>query len=149
MEPLDRLIATINAFAPVYLASYPTMLTLLAEERVAGRLRVAHAIVWSGGEFLAPGACAELEQAFDCPVLNEYGASECMSIAFGCREGWLHVNADWVLLEPVDRDYRPTPPGQLSHTVLLTNLANRVQPIIRSDLGHSVVAQPATCSRRS
>ncbi len=145
MEPLDRLIAKINAFAPVYLASYPTMLTLLAEERVAGRLRVAPAIVWSGGEFLAPGACAELEQAFDCPVLNEYGASECMSIAFGCREGWLHVNADWVMLEPVDANYRPTPLGQISHTVLLTNLANRIQPVIRYDLGDAVVANPEPC----
>ena len=48
-----------------------------------------------------------------------------MSIAFGCREGWLHVNADWVMLEPVDANYRPTPLGQISHTVLLTNLAKR------------------------
>ena len=63
-----------------------------------------------------------------------------MSIGFGCREGWLHVNADWVLLEPVDRDYAPTPPGEPSHTVLLSNLANHVQPIIRYDLGDSVIA---------
>jgi phenylacetate-CoA ligase len=145
MEPLDRLVAEINSFAPVYLASYPTMLTLLAEERVAGRLRVAPAIVWSGGEFLAPGARVELEHAFDCPVLNEYGASECMSIAFGCREGWLHVNADWVILEPVDASYRPTALGQISHTVLLTNLANRIQPVIRYDLGDAVVANPEPC----
>ena len=145
MEPLHRLVAELNAFAPTYLASYPTMLTLLAEERVAGRLRIAPAIVWSGGEFLAPGARADLERAFDCPVLNEYGTSECMSIAFGCREGWLHVNADWVMLEPVDADYRPTPPGEISHTVLLTNLANRVQPVIRYDLGDAVIANPEPC----
>jgi phenylacetate-CoA ligase len=145
MEPLDRLVAEINAFAPVYLASYPTMLILLAEERVAGRLRVAPAIVWSGGEFLAPAARAELEHAFDCPVLNEYGASECMSIAFGCREGWLHVNADWVMIEPVDASYRHTAFGQISHTVLLTNLANRIQPVIRYDLGDTVVAKPEPC----
>jgi phenylacetate-CoA ligase len=145
MEPLDRLVAELNVFAPVYLASYPTMLTLLAEERVAGRLRVAPAIVWSGGEFLAPGARAELERAFDCPVLNEYGASECMSIAFGCREGWLHVNSDWVMLEPVDASYRPIAPGEISDTVLLTNLANRIQPLIRYDLGDAVVANHEPC----
>ena len=46
-----------------------------------------------------------------------------------------------MILEPVDRDYRPTPPGELSHTVLLTNLANAVQPIIRYDLGDSVRAK--------
>jgi phenylacetate-CoA ligase len=145
MEPLNHLVAELNAFAPAYLASYPTMLALLAEERVAGRLRVAPMIVWSGGEFLAPGARADLERAFDCPVLNEYGASECLSIAFGCREGWLHVNADWVMLEPVGTDYRPTVPGEISHTVLLTNLANRIQPVIRYDLGDAVVANPKPC----
>ena len=69
-----------------------------------------------------------------------------MSIAFGCDEGWLHVNADWVLLEPVDDDYRPTPPGEPSRTVLLTNLANRVQPIIRYDLGDSVIVKPEPCA---
>jgi phenylacetate-coenzyme A ligase PaaK-like adenylate-forming protein len=69
-----------------------------------------------------------------------------MSIAFGCREGWLHVNADSVVLEPVDRDYRPTPPGEPSHTVLLTNLANRVQPVIRYDLGDSVLVKPERCA---
>jgi putative adenylate-forming enzyme len=145
MDPLDHLVAQINAFAPAFLASYPTMLALLAEERSAGRLRVAPSLVWSGGEFLAPGARAELERAFDCPVLNEYGSSECMSIAFGCRDGWLHVNADWVILEPVDADYRPTPPGQTSHTVLVTNLANRIQPVIRYDLGDAVIANPEPC----
>ena len=68
-----------------------------------------------------------------------------MSIAFGCREGWLHVNADWVMLEPVDASYRPTALGQISHTVLLTNLANRIQPVIRYDLGDAVVANPEPC----
>ena len=54
-------------------------------------------------------------------------------MAYDCGQGWLHVNSDWVILEPVEADYSPTPPGQASHTVLLTNLANRIQPIIRYD----------------
>jgi hypothetical protein len=39
---------------------------------------------------------------------------------------------------PVDQDYRPVLPGEPSHTVLMTNLANRVQPLIRYDQGDSV-----------
>jgi phenylacetate-coenzyme A ligase PaaK-like adenylate-forming protein len=58
----------------------------------------------------------------------------------------LHVNADWVVLEPVDRDHQPTPPGETSHTVLLTNLANRVQPLVRYDLGDSITAKPKPCA---
>jgi phenylacetate-coenzyme A ligase PaaK-like adenylate-forming protein len=146
MEPLPRLVTALNDYRPVFLASYPTMLSLLAEEREAGRLDIDPAMLWSGGECLAPDAALAIERAFDCPLTNEYGASECMSIAFGCREGWLHVNADWCLLEPVERDYSPTPPGQASHTALLSNLANRAQPILRYDLGDSIVAKPEPCA---
>jgi phenylacetate-coenzyme A ligase PaaK-like adenylate-forming protein len=146
MEPLPRLVAELNEYQPVFLASYPSMLALLADEQEAGRLRITPLTLWSGGERLPAATQANIERAFGCRLLNEYGASECMSIAYGCREGWLHVNADWVLLEPVDRDYLPTRPGHPSHTVLLTNLANRVQPIIRYDLGDSVSANPCPCA---
>jgi phenylacetate-CoA ligase len=146
MDPLPHLVADLNAYQPAFLASYPTMLALLAEEQNAGRLKIRPLKLWSGGECLAPSAGVEIERAFGCSVVNEYGASECLSIAFGCSEGWLHVNSDWVLFEPVDKEYRPTPPGEPSHTVLLTNLANRVQPIIRYDLGDSVIAKPEPCA---
>ncbi|HYR00102.1 MAG TPA: phenylacetate--CoA ligase family protein, partial [Casimicrobiaceae bacterium] len=109
------------------------------------RLAIAPACLWSGGECLTAVARREIERAFGCRVVNEYGASECMSMAVGCDAGWLHVNADWVVLEPVDRRYRPTPPGEPSETVLVTNLANRVQPIIRYDLGDSVVLRREPC----
>jgi phenylacetate-coenzyme A ligase PaaK-like adenylate-forming protein len=145
MDPLPRLVAELNRYRPAFLASYPTMLALLAEEQNAGRLRIRPANLWSGGECLPPSMSAAIERAFDCQLTNEYGASEALSIAFGCREGWLHVNADCVVLEPVDSDYRPTPPGTPSHTVLLTNLINRVQPLIRYDLGDSVVAKARPC----
>ncbi len=146
LEPLPRLVAALNAYRPAFLASYPTMLGLLADEQRSGRLAITPTTLWSGGEYLAPGAHASIERAFGCPLANEYGASECMSIAWACSGGWLHVNADWVLLEPVDREWHPVAPGEASHTVLLTNLANRVQPIIRYDLGDSVVASRTPCA---
>jgi phenylacetate-coenzyme A ligase PaaK-like adenylate-forming protein len=55
------------------------------------------------------------------------------------------VNADWVILEPVDERYRPVPAGSPSYTALLSNLANRVQPILRYDLGDSVTEIPGPC----
>lgn len=146
LDPLASLVNELNAYHPAFLASYPTALLLLAGERKAGHLRINPATLWSFGECLTAAAQAEIETAFGCPVENEYGASECLSIACGCREGWLHVNADWVLLEPVDGSYRPAAPGEPSHTVLLTNLANLAQPVIRYDLGDSVVARAGPCA---
>lgn len=144
--PIGEIVAGLNAYQPAFVAGYPTVLALLAAERRAGRLAIRPAALWSGGEVLSPGTRGAIERAFGCPVVNEYGASECLTIGYECREGWLHVNADWVLLEPVDADYSATPPGELSHTVLVTNLANAVQPVIRYDLGDRVRAAPARCA---
>ncbi len=145
--PIEETCRGIAAFEPAFIASYPTMLRLLAEERLAGRLEVEPAALWAGGEWCAPAARAVIERAFDCPLVEDYGASEFMNIAWQCPEGALHVNADWLCLEPVDEKYRPVPPGEPSATVLLTNLANRVQPRIRYDLGDSVMmpARPCAC----
>jgi phenylacetate-coenzyme A ligase PaaK-like adenylate-forming protein len=145
LEPLPRLVAELNAYRPAFLASYPTVLGLLAEEQEASRLRIAPAAVWAGGEMLGQASHAAIERAFRAPLVNEYGASECLCIAWACNEGWLHVNADWVVAEPVDRQGEPVAPGETSHTVLITNLANRVQPIIRYDLGDRVVVNPEPC----
>lgn len=86
-----------------------------------------------------------LASAFDCPVYDAFGTSEFQNLAVGCANEWLHVNSDWAILEPVDEDFRPTPVGESSHTVLLTNLANRIQPIIRYALGDSVLVRPDPC----
>lgn len=144
--PLADLISELNDFQPAILTSYPSALEVLAEEQLAGRLRVHPVIVELGGESASPERRARIAAAFGPDVVHDsYSASECLVMAFDCAEGWLHVNADWVILEPVGADYRPTPRGQPSHTVLLTNLANRVQPIIRYDLGDSVTERPEPC----
>jgi phenylacetate-coenzyme A ligase PaaK-like adenylate-forming protein len=67
-------------------------------------------------------------------------------IAYDCGRGGLHVNADWVIFEPVDENFQPVLPGQASHKVLITNLANRVQPFIRYEMGDSVTVNTEPCS---
>lgn len=145
LEPVSAWVAALNAWQPAVLSSYATVLTALAEEQRAGRLRIRPAACWSGGEWLAPAARDFIASVFDCPVLNDYGASEAFSIAFECEAGWMHLNSDWVCLEPVDASGHPVPPGTASHTTFLTNLANRVQPLIRYDLGDSITLRPGPC----
>jgi phenylacetate-CoA ligase len=143
LAPLDELVAQLNAYRPTLLATYPTAAGVLADEQQAGRLRLPLQELWTGGESLPPLLRVRLQRAFGCRVRNGYGASEFLSIAWDCGHGSLHVNADWVLLEPVDAMYRPVAPGTASYTTLLTNLANRAQPLIRYDLGDSVTVLTA------
>lgn len=91
-----------------------------------------------------PQLVAQLN-AFDPVVLAPYAATECPFLSYSCQYNWSHVNSDWVLLEPVDADYQPVADGQPSHTVLVSNLANRIQPILRYDLGDSVLVRPDPC----
>ena len=146
MAPTAELVAALNDFRPAVLAAYPSVLAILAGERRRGRLAIEPALAWSGGEFLAPATRAAIERAFGCPVINEYGASECLSIAHECAHGVLHVNADWVALEGVDARGDPVPPGEISHTTLLTNLANWLQPVIRYDLGDRITRLAQACA---
>lgn len=145
LEPLPRLVESLNLYRPTFVATYPTAASLLAREHHRGRLDIGPAAFWLGGETLTSSVRTRVNAEFQCETLESYGASECLSIACSCRLGRLHLNADWVMLEPVDRNYRPVPPGATSHTVLITNLANRVQPIIRYDLGDSVWIAPGPC----
>jgi phenylacetate-coenzyme A ligase PaaK-like adenylate-forming protein len=144
-QPLPELVAELNRYNPASLAGFLSMLTLLAGEQEAGRLRIHPTVVLPGGETATADALERIATAFHAKVRAAYAATECGFLSLGCEHGWYHVNSDWAVLEPVDADHRPVSPGQLSHTVLLSNLANRVQPILRYDLGDSVLLRPDPC----
>ena len=146
VDSIASTVARLNAFQPTLLATYPTAASLLAEEQAAGRLALRLREIWTGGECLSEAQRAQLTEVFGCRVRDGYGASECLSIAWDCGHGALHLNSDWIVLEPVDESLQPVPTGVPSHSVLLTNLANRVQPLIRYDLGDSVTLLDAPCA---
>ena len=145
MEPAATLAAQLDAFAPTVLASYPTAAVFLAEQAAAGALAIRPREVWTGGEALTPAMRERLKQVFGCSVRNSYGSSEFIASGWECSQGRLHANSDWVILEPVDAEHRPVAPGERSHTTLLTNLANHVQPLIRYDLGDQILIHAAAC----
>jgi phenylacetate-CoA ligase len=149
-RPLDELVAELNDFNPTILAAYPSALELLAGEQEAGRLHLRPILTEIMGESVLPESAARMAEALGCKIRNTYGASEIMFGAMSCDHDWLHVCSDWIILEPVNEQFQPTPPGEPSHTVLVTNLANRVQPLIRYDLGDSIVVRtdPCPCGSR-
>lgn len=143
--PTSELVAALNDFAPTVLATYPTAAALLADEAGRGALRIAPQEVWTGGETLSPAVRSYIERGLGCPVRNSYGASEFLTMGWECAHGHMHLNADWVILEPVDEHHRPVPAGQPACSVLLTNLANTVQPLIRYDLGDQITLLAGRC----
>ncbi|HDZ75315.1 MAG TPA: phenylacetate--CoA ligase family protein [Aurantimonas coralicida] len=150
-QPIGRIVEQLNAIPNLTsILTYPSTLAILAKEKEDGRLRIEPMIVRTGGETLTDDLCARVRQAFPSlkrDVIDAYGCTECLVPSIKCSHGRHHVNEDWVILEAVDEAMRPVPDGTLSATVLLTVLANDVQPFIRYDLGDRVrfYASPCPC----
>ena len=143
--PLAELVAQLNRFHPLVLGGYASTIALVAGEQDAGRLHIHPVLVLPIAEGLAVGEYDRIARVFNAKVRTSYAASECPFLSYSCEHVWLHINSDWVVCEPVNADYQPIPPGEPSHTVLISNLANRAQPILRYDLGDSILVRPDPC----
>ncbi|MEP7295251.1 MAG: AMP-binding protein [Burkholderiales bacterium] len=146
LQPARQLAAELERLAPTVVATYPSVAMLLAEEHAAGRLDIAPREILTGGEMLSPALRRVVGDEFACPVANSYGASEFLALASECALGHLHLNSDWVILEPVDGHGRAVPCGHAPATTLLTNLANHAQPLIRYDIGDRVTVHAGRCA---
>ena len=144
-DPIPEIVAALNDFQPVLMAPYASIAALLATEQEEGRLRIHPVLLALTAEGLAVDEYPRIARAFNAKVGNSWASTEVPFLSFSCAHGWLHVNADWVTLEAVDAGHKPVAKGQVSHTVLVSNLANRLQPVLRYDLGDSIVERPDPC----
>ena len=132
--PLAKMVARLNAAAPPALLGYPSKLTELAREKLAGRLTIAPRSVTSIAELLAPGDRAVIERGFGVPVINAFVSTEGLAGHSEPGGSVLSFASDLCLAELVDEGNNPVPAGVTSAKVLVTNLHNLTQPLIRYEL---------------
>lgn len=145
-SPLGRIVDELNAHQPMLLHTYPTFLEVLAHEKRRGALRIEPELLTVGSEPVSQACREAVARAFPTARLVEtYAATECLAMASSCPHGTLHVNEDACILEPVDDDLRPVPMGQVAPRVLVTNLLNTVQPLLRYELTDSMMLDDAPC----
>lgn len=145
-SPIEKTVALLNRYRPHYLHSYPTYVEVLARAQLDGALTIAPEFISLGSEPVSQLARQTIAKAFPTAEVSEtYGATECLTIANQCKHGNLHLNEDLCVLEPVDAEGRPVPVGTPSAKVLLTNLENYGQPLIRYELEDSVTILEGDC----
>jgi phenylacetate-CoA ligase len=111
-EPLPQLVQKLNDFQPHVLGGFAGNIQLLAQEQLAGRLRIAPRTVTTTAETLKKEAREQIEAAWGIEPFDAYGSTETAVAASECQEHrGLHVYEDVVILEVVDEDNRPVPPG--------------------------------------
>jgi putative adenylate-forming enzyme len=139
LDPLDQLVEELNKFQPDQLISNAFFISLLAQEQLAGRLNLVFkhpmAYIAGFGEVLSEHTQELASRAWNMKIQDSYGAMECYLMATSCRMyGHLHLMSHLCIIEIVDRQYRPVLPGQYGEKILLTNLFNFTQPIIRYEI---------------
>jgi len=149
-EPMTKNIRKLEAFRPEYITGYATSLEAFGHEEAEGRLRLREQgclkQITNVAEPLSSTAAERLEDVFKTHVSDDYAMGECMVLSSGCIAGrGAHVNADLAILEVVDENNRPVPPGTEGSKVLLTNLYNRIQPIIRYEVDDRLTMSAAPC----
>lgn len=150
--PVAEIVAELNEFQPECLICYPSTLEILARERLAGRLEVAFegptAEICTGGELLTPAAKDLARQAWDIEVQDLYGLTECLALGRSCSAfDGMHLMSDLCYVEVVDEHGNPVPDGTPGAKLLVTNLLNEVQPIIRYEVTDvtGLATEPCGC----
>jgi phenylacetate-CoA ligase len=140
----------LNRHRPLLLTGYANAHYQLARFMLLDGLRLDYrpkALVLSS-EKLTEEMKTTLYAAFGARAWEEFGAVENCVLATECERGRLHVNSDFGIVEIIDDDGRPVPPGKPGK-IVCTGLANRTQPLIRYDIGDiaSWAAEPCPCGR--
>ncbi|OPL09409.1 MAG: hypothetical protein AVO33_00345 [delta proteobacterium ML8_F1] len=147
MEPVDRVIQTINALGINILMAPPSMINRLLPEvrRITADIR----LVVTYAEVLSPVEKDRFKEVFKTEVIEIYQASE-GQMASACRLGHLHINEDLVFVELYDAEgCLIGEPGVVGHRMIITNLVNYAQPLIRYEMNDMIVLdEPCPCGSK-
>jgi phenylacetate-CoA ligase len=146
--PADQL-EWLERVRPGYVMTYPNNLRAVAEVAIAKRSELKFRVFVATGEVLDDVARALIARAFDCTIVDVYGAREIGPIAFQCPDGEAyHLCEETVFCELLDDDGAPAAPGQYGR-IVVTPLYEFGMPFIRYDLGDfaKISETPCSCGR--
>jgi phenylacetate-CoA ligase len=149
-DPLPSLVDALNTFQPQVLLPYPSVAALLAGEQLEGRLRIGPRVVATHSELLTDEMARRIKSAWGIVPFNHYGLTEEPHVGFDCpHHRGLHLLEDLCIVEVLDENDLPAGPGVLGRKYLLTNLYNRVLPLIRYEVTDMLAlsADPCPCGR--
>ena len=142
---LEVYIRKINAYRPELIRGYANSLFELCDYALRNerRLHTPKAVV-SSAELLTEGMRQVIESAFNTHVFDFYGSRETSALAGECTKGSMHQFAFFNYIEVLDQHDQPVCANEEGR-VVVTNLANYAMPLIRYDIGDTVVLADDGC----
>jgi phenylacetate-CoA ligase len=145
---LDDFVATIRRERPAMVFGYPSAIAHVARH-AASRGQplddLGVRVVFVTSERLYPEQRELIARAFGCGVANGYGGRDAGFVAHECPSGGMHITAEDIIVEIVDREGRPQPSG-VAGEIVVTHLATGSFPFIRYRTGDVGVLDSGACA---
>ena len=133
-------------YKPEYLIGFTSSIVELATYGLNNDITFPEGLVkavFPTAETLDEDARKNIETFFQCPVYNQYAASEGAPFIFECKEGNLHLELQSGVFEVLDDNDKPADTGRL----VITSFTTYGTPLIRYDIGDRVTLDiHGTCS---
>jgi len=144
---LEDFLKRIENYGPDYVIGYASSLHLAARSvNASGAYYIRPRAVRSAAEMLYSFQREEIEKAFGARLYNFYGSREVSHLAAECeRHDGLHIFSSGRIVEVVDENGKPLPPGETGY-LAVTDLTNLDFPFIRYLNGDMGSVREGTCA---
>lgn len=142
-SPIEKQCKELNEFQPDVIMAKPHLLGKLANQQKLGNLKINPEKIIFVGEMLMPHDKELIETYFGYKPSNSYSTCETGPVAFQSDdvEG-LDIIEDEVWVELLDEFDNPIREYYKPGRIVITNLYNKIMPIIRYDIGDSACYIP-------
>jgi len=125
----------IKQVAPSEIIGYPSSIYQISKYIVNNSLdKLKVKAVITTAETLMDYQRKSIEEAFDAPVINQYGCTEMAFFVSECEHGSLHINPEHGIMEIIRSEEILKNKGPIA----VTGLINNVMPLIRYEVGDIV-----------
>lgn len=134
---LSAYINKLRSYKPEEIFSYPSSLYELARYINENNQRpLSTPLVMTTAEHLSDYQRLEIEKAFTCKVINQYGCTEMAFFASECEFGCMHVSPEHGFVEILKEDGTIATEGR--GELIATGFVNTTMPVIRYRVGDIV-----------
>ncbi|MBL8325990.1 MAG: phenylacetate--CoA ligase family protein [Rubrivivax sp.] len=144
---LDEFVAWLRRVRPTMLFGYPSALSYIARHAEGRGVRLdtlGVKVAFVTSERLYDEQRELIARVFGCRVANGYGGRDAGFIAHECPAGGMHLSAEDIVVEVVNPEGQPVPPGQPGELVV-TELATAEFPFVRYRTGDVGVLDTRRC----
>ncbi len=147
MVDMDKFVFDLNKSKTNVLMAPPSFIRQLLPYFKQINVKLKKIITYA--EVLSEADKEQFQRIFKTNIIEIYQASE-GQIASACKHGHLHINEDLVFIELYDENNQLiTKPNIVGHKMILTNLINDAQPLIRYEMNDMIILDDAcSCGSR-